>query len=265
VGQGRQDHHSRLRMRFAFTSADCEKRSVPEYPLPVPSSVLKALAEQNSPLRDLASLSRKDAIGKIRGTWASIEEPVFRRLADAILAAPLKCLSMWNDEAYLTFQKWENGLERIVSIISPKNELPLSFREVFPVEGVPGLETFLTYFGGLRDGELRVAGSFIDPKLPLIVPDEPIYDWGEMREWEGSLPLYQNSSGDCILISPDRAIGVWFHENVRAGLDQSPCSKIDYTFMELMEHFVGYMQLPPNSEERQGSPFHYCPRPSSSE
>ena len=221
-----------------------------EYPLPVSGDVLQRLKEQNSPLLSLASLPAPNVLSEIRQTWAGIEEPVFKRLADAILDIPLKCLSISSDkESYVTFQRWEDGPGATFSIVSPKNDIPDSFRAIFPIEMVEGFEAFLTYFGGLRDAPIEHSGNFLHPQQPLIVSNkDPKYDWGNVGEWEGTLPLYHGGSGDCILIRRDGAIGAWFHESAWGSSGEPPCERMDYTFLELMDHFVHYVRLPEDSE-----------------
>jgi hypothetical protein len=228
---------------------------MPEFSLPVSDTTLGGLLPPTSPLRHLASLPREAIVKTIREDWDEITIPTFRRLADAILAIPLKSLSTWNDEAYLTFDADDVGP---ISITGPRNEIPASLRDAFPVESVDGFEAFLTYFGGMRDWEVGHSGHFFDPQKPLFLSkDDPRYEWGEIGEWEGSLPLYHGGTGDCILLRRDAAIGVWSHENAWEGSDEPCCWPIEYTFLSLMDHFVEYMQLPRASNARKDSPFYY--------
>jgi hypothetical protein len=244
---------ARVRDAIAIAGAADENPWMPEFPLPVPDATLRGLLPVTSPLRHLASLPKEAIVSSIRDVWNEITIPTFRRLADAILAIPLKSLSTWNDEAYLTFDADDVGP---ISITGPRNEIPASLRDAFPVESADGFEVFLTYFGGMRDWEVGHSGHFFDPQKPLFLSKDG-YEWGEIGEWEGSLPLYHGGTGDCILIRRDGVIGVWSHENAWEGSDEACCWPIEYTFLSLMDHFAEYIHFHRKSEEKRESPFYY--------
>jgi hypothetical protein len=227
-----------------------------EYDFPAPAAVLSAMRVRGHSLASLACLDAEQAIKQLRTQWNF--PPHFfhlRTLAHAILQRGLLCLSVYEDEYWLTFNSGDDDLPLS---IAGWNELPALLMEQFPVTSVDGLEAFLHHFGGTAEWLPPSGGCFDRPAdYVLVSSNDERYDWGVIGGWEGALRFYQGAAGDCIVIHPKGYVGIWSHDIGWERTDEVAFKQLSLSFVELIEHYSQYLALPLLSPEREQSPFFY--------
>jgi len=230
--------------------------NVDEYQLPASAKIVERLRANSHSFTNLVSMPPNAIVERLLAKLRFENQPHLARLARAILALPLSCLSVYETQVWLTFHDKEAGARLHLPGLG---DIPPSLAEQFPLRSIPGLEEFLRYFGGMADGFLPPGSNFWDPAEAIIVSrdDHSLGSWGLVNGWEGSLTLYHGASGDRIVLHPHGYAGKWLHEIGWESERKSPFVKLDLSFPELIIHYSEYLSLPLESPERQASPFYY--------
>lgn len=258
-------------------------RKASEYKLPVPKKLARELADKGHPLAALAAMSEAECRADLKKTWAVITHPSNKSLAKYILSLPKLVLSEAGEREYwLTFSASE---EEKVSIIAAMPGDPLPQLD-FPLDAIPGLKEFLTYFSGVTDWGLPPGSHFCPPSdLRIMWNADEDSAWGLVKEWDGSLVFYAGGTCDVIVVRKDGRIGKWHHEYAfpteedraqaesmqelmmqqfgikisasESKLHQCPVLDLKCDFGKLVSRYPAYCHLGADSDRKGKTPFYY--------
>ena len=279
--------------KFSIFSADtvfpaCERpraiengimKKASEYKLPVPKNLARKLADKGHPLAALAAMSEAECRSDLKKTWSAITHPSNKSLAKYILGLPKVVLSEAGEREYwLTFSASD---EEKVSIIAAKPGDPLPSLD-FPLDTIPGLKEFLTYFSGVTDWYLPPGSHFCPPSdLRLMWSADEASAGGLVKEWDGSLVFYAGGTCDVIVVRKDGRVGKWHHEYAfpdeeyrdrqiafmkklgikfsvsQSKLHQCPVLDLKCDFGKLVSRYPAYCRLGADSDKKGKTPFYY--------
>jgi hypothetical protein len=187
------------------------------------------LVGQLSPwIREFVGVSSEDAKEKLRSHWSTIEHPLLQQLGKVLLSYMLEGISwyshtgwlrgsamrLWSPEEYEENDEIDEDDQYICKWYLPtqaSRTLIQSQLQVYEFSNPNLLVEFFSYFGGLSSGPEFFWHFYRTPNdCPSLV--NLFRNRRPPPGWQGSLCVYKDPGGNCLVVQPNGYVGWYFHE-----------------------------------------------------